>query len=670
MARAARRPGSTVAASVDPIARVAVDVALPHLDRPFDYLVPDAFADRVRPGSRVRVRFAGQLVDGYVLERAPESEHAGRLAFLERSVSPEVVLTAEISRLARAVADRWAGSVADVLRLAVPPRHARAETADGEGAHVEPIGSIEPNTADDEVWASYAASGTFLSALRAGRAPRAVWPVMPGPQWPQAVSALVAATLASGRGAVVVVPDRRDVDRVDAALLDRLGLGRHVVLAAHVGPAERYRRFLMLSRGEVAAVVGTRAAAFAPVRDLGLVLIWDDGDDLHAEPRAPYWHARDVLVLRAHLAGAAAVVGGHAVTAEGARLVSTGWARWLAARRPELRARVPRVEAGDDAARARQPSAGGRLPTMAWEAAHAALQRGQPVLVQVPRRGFLPALACDDCRTPLRCPACAGPLASTDTGSTPACRWCGRIAAGWTCPECGGRRFRATVVGARRTAEELGRAFPGTVVRTSAQGSVLARVPGGAALVIATPGAEPIAEGGYGAAVLLDGWALLGRADLRAGEEALRRWLNAAALVQPGSTGGRVVVLADSSLRPVQALIRWDPAGYAERELTERAAIGFPPAVTFAELLGSPTAVAELLGATVRPATAHTLGPLPVSTALHSYDSESADAVRALIRVSRAEGAALASALHEAQGVRSARKALPVRVRIDPLDLG
>ena len=226
------------------------------------------------------------------------------------------------------------------------------------------------------------------------------------------------------------------------------------------------------------------------------------------------------------------------------------------------------------------------------------------------------------------------------------------------------------MVGARRTAEELGRAFPGTVVRTSAQGSVLARVPGGAALVIATPGAEPIAEGGYGAAVLLDGWALLGRADLRAGEEALRRWLNAAALVQPGSQGGRVVVLADSSLRPVQALIRWDPAGYAERELTERAAIGFPPAVTFAELLGSPTAVAELLEAAIMPASAHTLGPLPVSTALHSYDSESADAVRALIRVSRADGAALASALHEAQGVRSARKASPVRVRIDPLDLG
>ena len=73
------------------------------------------------------------------------------------------------------------------------------------------------------------------------------------------------------------------------------------------------------------------------------------------------------------------------------------------------------------------------------------------------------------------------------------------------------------------------------------------------ALVVATPGAEPVAEGGYAAALLLDGWALLDRADLRASEETLRRWLAAAALVRPGGEGGRVVVMADSGHRAVQA---------------------------------------------------------------------------------------------------------------------
>ena len=82
-------------------------------------------------------------------------------------------------------------------------------------------------------------------------------------------------------------------------------------------------------------VAGTRAAMFAPVAELGLVVLWDDGDDLHAEPRAPYPNAREVLALRAHRTGAAALIGGFARTAELTQLVAGGWARPLTgARRP------------------------------------------------------------------------------------------------------------------------------------------------------------------------------------------------------------------------------------------------------------------------------------------------------------------------------------------------
>ena len=165
----------------------------------------------------------------------------------------------------------------------------------------------------------------------------------------------------------------------------------------------------------------------------------------------------------------------------------------------------------------------------------------------------------------------------------PGCRWCGALAADWTCPRCGSGRLRALVTGAARTAEELGRAFPGVPVRTSGGQHVLAEVPAEPALVIATPGAEPVAAEGYAAALLLDGWALLGRPSLRAAEETLRRWLNAAALVRPR---GAVVVLAEASLPAVQALVRWDPVGFAERELAERAELGFPPAVRMAAVTG------------------------------------------------------------------------------------
>jgi primosomal protein N' (replication factor Y) len=663
-----------------PVARVCVDLPLPHLDRLFDYLVPARDAQAAQPGIRVRVRFAGQLVDGWLLERVATSEHTGTLAFLERVVSPERVLTADVLRLARAVAARYAGSLADVLRLAVPPRHARVESEGGRTGSVsgDPVaGSVSggPVAAPEQVagpplgppaaplgWRDYPAGAAFLRGLAGGRSPRAVWQALPGEDWPARFAEAAAATLRSGRGAVAVAADARDLDRLDAALTAVLGPGWHVALSAALGPAERYRRFLRASRGSVAVVAGTRAAALAPVPALGLVAIWDDGDDLHAEPRAPYPHAREVLLTRAQLAGAAVLVAGHTRTAEAQQLVESGWARPVVADRAVVRARAPRVlPVGEESQLARDPAAASaRLPSQAWRTARDALGAGAPVLVQVPRRGYLPAVACADCRTPARCPHCHGPLELGAASAAPACRWCGRGAAGHTCQHCGGTRLRAAVTGVRRTAEELGRAFPGYPVRVSGRDQVLRRLPSKPVLVVATPGAEPLAAGGYGAVLLLDTWALLTRADLRAGEEALRRWLAAAALARPASDGGTVVVVADGSLPTVQALVRLDPAWYAERELAERRTLGFPPAVRVATVTGRPEAVAELLAVASLPESVERLGPVPVGP----------EQQRFVLRAPRSAGTALAAALHAAASVRSARKAPdPVRVRIDPLEL-
>jgi primosomal protein N' (replication factor Y) len=412
----------------------------------------------------------------------------------------------------------------------------------------------------------------------------------------------------------------------------------------------------------VTVVLGTRAAAFAPMADLGLVAIWDDGDDLHAEPRAPYPHALQVLLTRAQLTGAAALVAATARSAEAQLLIETRWAQEVAAPRETVRAHAPAVApTGDDLDRERDPAAvTARLPSLAWRAARDALARGAPVLVQVPRRGYLPAVSCVECHAPARCGRCAGPLGLRSSHAVAACRWCGRPAADFACHRCGGRRLRAAIIGSGRTAEELGRAFSGVPVRTSGRDSVLASVGAEPALVVATPGAEPVAAGGYGAVLLLDTWALLTRSDLRAGEEALRRWMVAATLARRAADGGRVVVVADGALIAVQALLRWDPATFAARELAERRELGFSPAARMASLTGPPDAVNDLLLLAALPDGAELLGPVPVG-----------DEERALVRVaSRTAGAALASALHAAAGVRSARKAEgSVRIQIDPREL-
>src|ERR687897_3815977 len=327
---------------------------------------------------------------------------------------------------------------------------------------------------------------------------------------------------------------RRDVVGGEAALAEVLGSARHTRLTADQGPQARYTAYLKVLRGHAQVVVGTRAAALAPVRDLGLLAWWDDGDDLLDEPRAPYPHVREVVLARAAVEGAGVLAAGFARSVAVAELVERLVLTRVEAPRAAVRRAVPAVHvAGEGHDPDRDPAvAAAHLPSVAWRTAKEALVAG-PVLVQVPRRGYLPALSCQDCRRPARCPVCAGPLGLPGPQGPPACRWCGRVETAFTCPFCAGTRLRSSVVGARRTAEELGRAFPGVPVERSGAGTVLEAVPAGPRLVVSTPGAEPVAPEGYAAALLLDAWALLERPSLTAGGEALPRWVAPAALVPP-----------------------------------------------------------------------------------------------------------------------------------------
>jgi len=668
--------GVTMAAQL-PVARVLVESSLPHLDRPFDYAVPAALDPDARPGVRVKVKFNGQDLNGFILERVAESDAGHTLVPLAKVVSPVPVLTPAVRDLATAVAARYAGTVSDVLRLAVPPRVARLEKDFPGGAAAAEAGTA-PASSGPSAWTSYRTGPAFLRHLAAGGAPRAVVNPLQGygpAGWPHLLAEAAAAAFASGRGALVVVPDYRDLDRLEAALKALLPEDAVARLTADDGPTPRYRNYLRLLAGTAKVAIGTRSAAFAPVQDLGLVACWDDGDDLHIEQRAPYAHAREVLLLRAEQESAACLLAGHSRSTEVQRLVESGWAVPVVTARDTLRATVPRVvSTADSFEQARDPLATvARLPHAAWQAAKEGLERG-PVLVQVARAGYAPSLVCETCREPARCGACQGPLALAGTSALPQCRWCSTPAPDWKCSHCGGRRLRKGSTGVLRTAEELGRAFPGKTVITSSGDQVKARVGESKALVVATVGAEPVAAGGYAAALLLDGDSLLRRETLRAGEDTVRRWLNAAALVRPAPDGGLVVVTA-SDTAATGALLRWDPAGYAQRELSLRMELHLPPAVRIASVTGPRPAVEHFMAAVESGlgsagVTVRTAGPAPLVLTAPPSGRRSAEDVRTLLFFPYGQAAAVVRVLRVTRAASAAKRIVePVQLRLDGVDV-
>jgi primosomal protein N' (replication factor Y) len=656
--RPVRVAAPAAVAGVDPVAEVLPDVGLSHLDRAFDYAVPAKFEDAVVAGSRVKVRFAGRDVDGYVLARKASSDHAGPLTPIRRSVSSEPVLTRTTAQLCRRLADRYAGLASDVVRLAVPPRHARVENAERVAS---PDAWTIPPTGRDNGWSRVVGGPAFLRRVTSADRPRAAWSALGTDDWAEMLAAAAVAALRGDRGSVLLAPDGGDVARLDAAIRDQLGPNHHVVLTADLGPAARYRAFLSALRGDVPIVVGTRAAAFAPVRRLGLLAIWDDGDDLYAEQRAPYPHAREVLRMRSDLEGAALLLAGHAMSTDTAALVESGWVHAIASDRAVQRAAAPRVNVTgeSDADLRRDPATrSARVPHRVFEVVRDALELG-PVLVHTPRQGYLPSLACGTCGGRAQCPHCHGPLSRTGATAAPGCRWCGRTAAEWTCPTCSGTRLRAPVVGAIRTVEEWGRSFPSTSVLASTAEKRVETVTAQPAIVIATPGAEPRAAGGYAAAILLDTWLTLSRPSLRAAEEAMRRWSNIVALVRPAADGGRVVAVGEASAMVLQALVRSDPVGFAIRDLADRTEALLPPAAVVATITAALAVLEELPDQWRLPAETMILGPVALAD----------DEYRIVVSVNRSSGPRLAQALKELQAARSTRKAQAIRVQVDPVDL-
>lgn len=640
------------------IARVLLDSTLPQLDHLFDYAIPDALADQLRVGQRVRVPFRSQTRQsfGYIVEFGATSEFGGDLHQISEAVGPVPVLTPEVWRLARAVADRAGGSACDILRLAIPQRMVRVEkqhlaaleaadtvssmrSTDSRLTSASDTTKVEHPEAEGAAYSSelpgLLVTGSRVNVLTSHGPVRLSTGEWVG-GWALQVARTAIEVWQRGRSVVVVLPDYRDLDQLRDTLA-ALGHPEVVRVDARQSKGERYANFLRALEMEPRIVLGNRSAVYAPAFKLGAILMWDDGDPLLSEPLAPYVHARDAALVRAEQSGAGLCFFSHSRSIEVQRLVELGYVK--AERLPPRRTRVVHADASvvpDEFA--------GRVPEFAARAIRAAVEHG-PVLVQVATPGYAPMAVCGDCGTPVRCAVCAGPIGFRAAGRG-ACRWCGEHVSRWSCGECGGTRLQERGMGSQRTVEQFQRQFSGVRIVLSDGEHPHERLDSRPALVVATRGAEPIAAGGYRAVVLLDAERLLGIESLRAGEDCLRWWENAAALAAPD---GQVIV-ASGGGPVVRAFVTGRTEEWRRQELRERQLLRYPPAVRVASVTGGPTEVARAIESLAEEPGLDILGPtafLPRDSAA-AREATAAGLVRAIVRFEYARGGEVAKRLRGA----------------------
>lgn len=647
------------AAQGRPVAQVLLDSALPQLDHLFDYAVPVDLADDLRVGQRVRVPFRSQnrRSHGYVIGFSDRSDFGGELQPIADIVGPVSALTPKLWRVARAVADRAGGSASDILRLALPQRMVRAEkqhlagTAPDPGAEDTPFVASEQETET----AKLLLDGDRL-AITASHGPARLSTGEWVGGWAVQMAKLALAVHAEGRSAILVAPDYRDVDQLADALAS-LGHAGVVRVDSRQSGSARYASFLRALDAKPRIVLGNRSAIYAPAYRLGAILLWDDGDPLLSEPLSPYVHARDAALVRASIehaepgvvAAAASngadsdlvgdrvglVFAAHARSSEVQRLIDIAYVK--AETVPPRRTRIITADAVQNL-----EADFSRVPEFAARTIREGLSKG-PVLVQVAVPGYAPVAVCDGCGERARCNSCAGPIGFQGLHRA-VCRWCGEHASAWRCPECHGTRLAQRGAGSERTVEQFQKQFPGTRIILSDGAHPHERVDSRPTLVVATRGAEPIAAGGYHAVVLLDANRLLSIESLRAAEDCVRWWQNAAALAAPD---GRCV-LASGSGPAVHAFVTGRIEEWLRAELSDRHQLRYPPAVRVASVTGGRQQVDRALKALGQLPGVDTLGPTPVQERPGPNGQRGAALLRAIVRFDYGQGAEVAKRLRGA----------------------
>jgi primosomal protein N' (replication factor Y) len=632
-----------------PIAQVEPLTTARALRGPFDYERPEG----VGVGSVLVVPFGHRDVVGVVTGLVESSEHD---VVAPRRVL-EADLPADLVELALWIARDYASTPARALSLLLPPKGTRSKTAlyaravrgvgederlnDAQRALLDSlprfcggdtaalrrleargIVAIEPRVVRRApVHVPVGARRSERPALTADQeaALRALRDAQPGQGLllhgvtgsgkTEVYLRAAAETLERGRTVIVLVPEIALTPQIVGRFVERFG-DTVAVLHSRLSPGERHDEWARLRRGEARVCVGPRSAVFAPLSDVGLIVVDEEHDSSYKHEGDPRYDARRVAFRRARVAGAVLVAGSATPRPESVH----------ALRRLRLPARVdgqslPPVEVVDmrEAARALHP------------ATHEALAAARKAIVLLNRRGWSNFLTCRSCGRAWECPSCDVTLVMHRSDRLLACHHCGhREGVPARCPECGSVSIARHGTGTERLEAELDVGLP--VFRLDADvgdpASVLARFEAARRGVLV--GTQMVAKGhdfpDVGLGVVLDADATLRFPDFRAEERTFALVTQLAGRAGRGAEGGRVLVqtLAPDA-RSIALAARHDADTFVATELEWRRALRYPPFSTLVRIVCSsePGGAAAAAAAAVRArldggAAGAALGPAPL----------------------------------------------------------
>jgi primosomal protein N' (replication factor Y) len=668
----------------DPETLVGVAVPVP-LRRTFTYRVPEVGGHSIELGTRVRVPFGRRSVKGtVVIHPAPTPADGVEVKELESALPESPALDAHLLELTRFVADYYLCSWGEAIEAALPPDPPARKRPARSAAPADPAPALGRSTVTPTP-AQTSVLETLLPAVaRRAFAPFLLWGAT-GSGKTEVYLLAAEKALASGRGVLYLVPEIGLTPLLVARIESRFP-GQVATLHSAMPPRARRSAWEAVRSGAKRFVVGARSAVFAPIPDLGLVIVDEEHDPSYKQEDAPRYNGRDVAVVRARLAAVPVVLGSATPSLESFHHARMGRYTLLPlGGRVEDRP-MPQVQLVD--MREEFRSRGDVTPvsqTLATALVEC-LARGEQALILRNRRGWAAAILCPACGQRINCQRCSLALTWHKKERRLRCHACGASQPRpRACPTCGGTDLRELGEGTERIEDEIARLVPGARVKRMDRDTVRGR--GGHERILrqfdlgeidVLVGTQMIAKGHDFPRVTLVGVLgadhALGLPDFRAGERAFQLLTQVAGRAGRGVLEGRVIAQAFDPGHPVlRHAARQDYESFFAAEIRYRRALRYPPYAALVQIIVAEAReaqawrIANEVGAALEAASAGRLtvtgpGPAPIERLRGMHRMQIL--VRSAARRRLVETVASALAPFEATSARRA-----IHVDVDPVSL-